>query len=72
MLEQKLNSEQKDEAQLPSSLNNGNTNVGGSALKRTYSKYCPNCGTTAKYDTEKYCSDLCKFEYKAKLERKFG
>ena len=30
MLEQKLNSEQKDEAQLPSSPNNGNTHVIGS------------------------------------------
>ena len=30
MLEQKLNSEQKDEAQLPSSPNNGNTPVIGS------------------------------------------
>ena len=30
MLEQKLNSEQKDEAQLPSSPNNGNTIVSGS------------------------------------------
>ena len=28
MLEQKLNSEQKDETQLPSSPNNGNTHVG--------------------------------------------
>ena len=28
MLEQKLNSEQNDEAQLPSSPNNGNTHVG--------------------------------------------
>ena len=30
MLEQKLNSEQKDETQLPSSPNNGNTHVIGS------------------------------------------
>ena len=30
MLEQKLNSEQKDETQLPSSPNNGNTHVGSS------------------------------------------
>lgn len=32
MLEQKLNSEQKDESQLPSSPNNSNTNVVGSVL----------------------------------------
>ena len=32
MLEQKLNSEQKDETQLPSSPNNGNTPVSGSVI----------------------------------------
>ena len=31
MLEQKLSSKQKDETQLPSSPNNGNTHVSGSA-----------------------------------------
>ena len=40
--------------------------------KRIYSKYCPSCGTTAKLDTEKYCSDRCKSDYKLMLERKFG
>lgn len=43
-----------------------------SVEKRIYSKHCPNCGTTAKLDTEKYCSDRCKSEYKLMLERKFG
>ncbi len=36
MLEQKLNSEQKDEAQLPSSPNNGNTHVVRSPLLSDY------------------------------------
>ena len=45
--------------------------VSGSNI-RTYSPYCPNCGTTAKFDTEKYCSDECKIEYKAKIRRKFS
>jgi hypothetical protein len=44
--------------------------VSGSAL-RTYAEHCPNCGTTAKIDTKKYCSDECKIEYKARLDRKF-
>ena len=37
MLEQKLNSEQKDETQLPSSPNNGNTHVIGSQYRQTKS-----------------------------------
>ena len=45
--------------------------VSGSNV-RTYSPCCPNCETAAKLDTQKYCCDECRKEYKAKLERKFS
>lgn len=58
------------------SIENENGNLAkpmlAEVIKRTYAPNCPNCGTTAKLDTEKYCCEECKIEYKARISRKFS